>query len=252
MQDQVAKLVQFGVSATFLGSGQKDSGAAEGARQGRFSLVYVTPESARSFLTSMDSTMIGLVAIDESHCVSEWGHDFRPAYRGLAFIRELLPTVPIMALTASATPDVQTDVINQLKLNQINMFTARESFNRPNLFYEVRAKSDFAQDVIPLLNPKESNIIYVPTISEAESFALLLQKRGVKADFYTGDLDSSSRERVHEAFTNDKLNVVVATIAFGMGIDKPDVRKITHWGVTKTRMYLCHNAMLRYQFAETI
>jgi ATP-dependent DNA helicase RecQ len=241
MQDQVAKLTQFGVSATFLGSGQPSVTMSAEARQGKFSVVYVTPESAKSFLSSVDQSLLGLIAIDESHCVSEWGHDFRPAYRTLNFIRDLFSHVPIMALTASATHDVQVDIINQLKMDPSRAFIARESFNRSNLYYETRNKSDFLRDVLPLIK-SESSIIYTPTKKEAEMYAKMLQDCTISADFYTGDMDPASRERVHANFSDDKLSVVVATIAFGMGIDKPNVRTVIHWGVPKTgsllvRMY---------------
>jgi len=201
-------------------------------------LLYVAPESLTklntiSFLRQVE---ISFVAIDEAHCISEWGHDFRPDYRNLSgIINKIKENVPIIALTATATPKVQEDIMKNLKIQNAKVFKA--SFNRPNLFYEVRSKTDQVDvDIIRFIKKNEgkSGIIYCLSRKRVEQLAQILQVNKVNALPYHAGLDSKTRITNQDKFINEDCDVIVATIAFGMGIDKPDVRYVIHYDIPKS------------------
>lgn len=203
---------------------------------GRTKLLYVAPESLTKkenidFLTSVD---ISFFAIDEAHCISEWGHDFRPEYRRLREIFEKISNVPIIALTATATPKVQYDI--QKNLNMLDATVFKSSFNRDNLYYEIRPKRDVEKQIIRYIRSKEgkSGIIYCLSRKKVEEFAELLQVNGINALPYHAGLDATTRARHQDMFLMEEADVIVATIAFGMGIDKPDVRFVIHHDIPKS------------------
>ncbi len=238
MKDQVDALSQNGIPATFLNSSINPEEVADrtaGLRQGRYRLLYVAPERlmAAGFLRQLRDWDLGLIAIDEAHCISEWGHDFRPDYRALGTLREQCPEVPVLALTATATARVRDDVVAQLSLRDPVRIVA--SFNRPNLTYRVEPKKRPFDFVFSYLRerPGASGIIYCQARKTTESLAARLTAAGVKAVPYHGNLDAETRSRHQEAFLNDEVRVVCATIAFGMGIDKPSVRFVIHYDLPK-------------------
>lgn len=203
---------------------------------GKTKLLYVAPESLTKqenidFLTGVP---ISFFAIDEAHCISEWGHDFRPEYRRLREIFEKISTVPIIALTATATPKVQHDI--QKNLNMLDATIFKMSFNRDNLFYEVRPKRDVEKNIIRFIKerPGKSGIIYCLSRKKVEEIAELLQVNGINALAYHAGLDSAVRGRHQDMFLMEEAEVIVATIAFGMGIDKPDVRYVIHHDIPKS------------------
>lgn len=203
---------------------------------GKTKLLYVAPESLTKqenidFLTGVP---ISFFAIDEAHCISEWGHDFRPEYRRLREIFEKISTVPIIALTATATPKVQHDI--QKNLNMLDATIFKMSFNRDNLFYEVRPKRDVEKNIIRFIKERSgrSGIIYCLSRKKVEEIAELLQVNGINALAYHAGLDSSVRARHQDMFLMEEADVIVATIAFGMGIDKPDVRYVIHHDIPKS------------------
>ena len=254
MQDQCIKLNNLCNTnvATFLGSGQNDGSADARALRGEYLLVYLTPEKITSdgFLSAMASLHnrgggLSLVAVDEAHCVSEWGHDFRPAFRLLGKIRECaeLRSVPIMALTATAVPRVQEDICNSLRMHAPEK--AVSSFDRPNLRLEVFRKPKGGKAIAMTKLVKEmkerpldnSTIVYAPTTADVDSVAELLAaqlNRVCKVMPYHAKLSPSAREDAHKKFLSGEVQIIVATVAFGMGIDKPDTRRVIHWGSPKT------------------
>ena len=205
---------------------------------GTTKLLYVAPESlSKSETIAFFKTVtISFLAIDEAHCISEWGHDFRPEYRNLRIILEQLEQhVPIIALTATATPKVQEDIQKNLGITEAKVFKA--SFNRPNLYYEVRPKTaQVDSDIIRFIkqNEKKSGIIYCLSRKRVEELAKTLQVNGINALPYHAGLDSKSRVDHQDRFIKDDCEVIVATIAFGMGIDKPDVRFVIHHDIPKS------------------
>jgi ATP-dependent DNA helicase RecQ len=208
----------------------------EDVRSGRTKLLYVAPESLTKqenidFLTSVE---ISFFAIDEAHCISEWGHDFRPEYRRLREIFSAISNVPIIALTATATPKVQYDI--QKNLNMLDATIFKASFNRDNLFYEVLPKVDVEKRIIQFIKskPKQSGIIYCLSRKKVEEIAEILQVNGINALPYHAGLDAGSRVRHQDMFLMEDVDVIVATIAFGMGIDKPDVRFVIHHDIPKS------------------
>jgi ATP-dependent DNA helicase RecQ len=208
----------------------------EDIQDGKTKLLYVAPESLTKlenieFLTSVD---ISFFAIDEAHCISEWGHDFRPEYRRLREIFEKISNVPIIALTATATPKVQYDI--QKNLNMLDATVYKSSFNRDNLYYEIRPKRDVEKQIIRYIRSKEgkSGIIYCLSRKKVEEFAELLQVNGIDALPYHAGLDSVTRGKHQDMFLMEETQVIVATIAFGMGIDKPDVRFVIHHDIPKS------------------
>ena len=201
-------------------------------------LLYVAPESLikEEYANFLKTVPISFVAVDEAHCISEWGHDFRPEYRNIKTIIERLGSnIPIVALTATATPKVQEDILKNLGMLEANVF--KSSFNRPNLYYEVRPKTkNVDADIIRFVkqNPKKSGIIYCLSRKKVEDLAQTLQVNGISAVPYHAGLDAKTRAKHQDMFLMEEVDVVVATIAFGMGIDKPDVRFVIHHDIPKS------------------
>ncbi|HBI41078.1 MAG TPA: ATP-dependent DNA helicase RecQ, partial [Tenacibaculum sp.] len=200
-------------------------------------LLYVAPESLikEEYVEFLRAQKISFVAIDEAHCISEWGHDFRPEYRNLKNIIKQIDNVPIIGLTATATEKVQEDILKTLGMSDANVFKA--SFNRPNLFYEVRPKTkDIEKDIIKFIKQhlNKSGIIYCLSRKKVEEIAQVLQVNGVNAVPYHAGLDAKTRAKHQDMFLMEDCDVVVATIAFGMGIDKPDVRFVIHHDIPKS------------------
>jgi ATP-dependent DNA helicase RecQ len=238
MKDQVDALQAAGIPATFLNSSlnaDESRKRLRGLHNGEFRLLYVAPERLMlsGFLADLQKWNVGLFAIDEAHCISEWGHDFRPEYRQLARIRELFPSVPFMALTATATERVREDIVAHLKLRAPNRYVA--SFNRPNLTYRVIAKSKPFDQLFEFLRarPKESGIVYCLSRKGAESVAERLNENGIRAKPYHAGLTPKERGEHQELFLRDNVRVICATIAFGMGINKPNVRFVVHYDLPK-------------------
>ena len=203
---------------------------------GRTKLLYVAPESLTKeenveFLKSVE---ISFYAIDEAHCISEWGHDFRPEYRKIRPIVDIISRKPIIALTATATPKVQHDI--QKNLDILNASVYKSSFNRPNLYYEIRPKNNATKEIIKYIksNTGKSGIIYCLSRKKVEELAEALQVNGIKALAYHAGMDSANRSRNQDMFLMEDVDVIVATIAFGMGIDKPDVRYVIHYDIPKS------------------
>jgi len=200
-------------------------------------LLYVAPESLtkEEYVSFLQKGIISFVAIDEAHCISEWGHDFRPEYRNLRHIIKQLGEVPVIGLTATATPKVQEDILKNLDM--INAKTFKASFNRPNLFYEVRTKTkNIESDIIRFIKQHKgkSGIIYCLSRKKVEAIAEVLQVNGISAVPYHAGLDAKTRAKHQDMFLMEDVDVVVATIAFGMGIDKPDVRFVIHHDIPKS------------------
>jgi ATP-dependent DNA helicase RecQ len=238
MKDQVDALHAAGIPATFLNSSLaagESRPRLRGLHQGEFRLLYVAPERLMlsGFLEDLKKWNVNLFAVDEAHCISEWGHDFRPEYRQIATLRGLFPNVPMMALTATATLRVRADIVKQLHLQDPKVFVA--SFNRPNLTYRVAAKSGAYDQVLSFIRSRrgESGIIYVQARKTAESMASKLSADGVRALPYHAGLAGEERSRNQEAFLRDEARVICATIAFGMGINKPNVRYVIHYDLPK-------------------
>jgi len=199
-------------------------------------MLYVAPESLtkQENINFLSQVNISFFAIDEAHCISEWGHDFRPEYRRLREIFEKISHVPVIALTATATPKVQLDI--QKNLNMLDAVVFKDSFNRPNLYYEIRPKRQVEKEIIKYIKSKEgeSGIVYCLSRKKVEEIAELLQVNGIKALPYHAGLDADSRSKHQDMFLMEEVNVIVATIAFGMGIDKPDVRFVIHHDIPKS------------------
>ncbi len=205
--------------------------------EGVTKLLYVAPESLtkEEYVQFLKSVPLSFVAIDEAHCISEWGHDFRPEYRNLRSIIKQLGDVPVIGLTATATPKVQEDILKNLDMTDARTFKA--SFNRPNLYYEVRTKTkNIESDIIRFIkqNKGKSGIIYCLSRKKVEEIAQVLQVNGISAVAYHAGLDAKTRAKHQDMFLMEDVDVVVATIAFGMGIDKPDVRFVIHHDIPKS------------------
>ncbi len=238
MKDQVDGLQAAGIPATFLNSSLalgESRPRLRGLWAGEYKLLYVAPERLllSGFLEDLKQWNVHQWAIDEAHCVSEWGHDFRPEYRQLADVRDHFPGVPMMALTATATPRVRDDIVRQLKLRDPSVHVA--TFNRPNLTYRVVAKDGGYEQLLRLIRSKgwESGIVYAQSRKSCDSLAARLRLDGVSAVSYHAGLDPAERVRNQEQFLRDEVKVVCATIAFGMGIHKPNVRFIVHYDLPK-------------------
>jgi ATP-dependent DNA helicase RecQ len=238
MKDQVDALQASGVAATFLNStldAENARSRLRGLHRGEFRLLYAAPE--RLLLEGWEENLrrwnVTAIAIDEAHCVSEWGHDFRPEYRQLSRLRAALPEVPMMALTATATGRVREDIVRQLGLRDPEVFVA--SFNRPNLTYRVLPKDEPLKQVIAFVRQREadSGIIYCASRAATERVAEALAGRGFSARPYHAGLDPETRARHQEAFLRDETRIICATIAFGMGINKPNVRWVIHHDLPK-------------------
>jgi ATP-dependent DNA helicase RecQ len=233
MQDQVLALQQLGIRAAALHSGQDGQAATaawQALRQGGLDLVYLSPERllAGDCLARLAELPLALFAIDEAHCVSQWGHDFRPEYRQLAVLAERFPAVPRLALTATADPRTRSEIVERLALQDGRTFLA--SFDRPNIRYLLRDKEDGRRQLLDFLAERrgEAGIVYARSRSRVERFAADLAAAGHDALPYHAGMDSERRAAVLDRFRRDSGVIVVATIAFGMGIDKPDVRFVAH------------------------
>ena len=238
MKDQVDALQASGVAATFLNSSLAQGESRprlRGLHNGEYRLLYVAPERLllSGFLDDLKRWNVNLLAVDEAHCISEWGHDFRPEYRQLASLRPIFPNVPFMALTATATGRVREDIVGQLQLREPRCYVA--SFNRPNLTYRVISRSKGYDQTFEFIQrrPGESGIVYCQSRKSAESLAERLTLDGIKARPYHAGLDSSVRSQNQELFLRDEVRVICATIAFGMGINKPNVRFVIHHDLPK-------------------
>ena len=238
MQDQVMQLQQRGVHAAFLNSTLSNSeyvATMQRVKQGEVTLLYVAPETLMrpEILLMLDESNVACLAIDEAHCISQWGHAFRPEYRQLISVRERFETAVCVALTATATTRVREDIKQSLKIHKENEFIA--SFDRKNLFITIEPKVDLSKQTLEFLNAhrNESGIIYCQRKKQVESLSRELVEHGISALPYHADLDDETRKQNQEAFINGDTRVMVATIAFGMGIDKEDVRFILHAGLPK-------------------
>ena len=238
MKDQVDALRTSGIAATYLNSTldrQEAKARWRGLHRGRYRMLYVAPERLMldSFLEHALNWDIAQFAIDEAHCISEWGHDFRPEYRELKKLRKHLPDVPIMALTATATERVRADIIKELKLRDPRVYVA--SFNRPNLTYRVVPKTAPYEQLLAFIRsrPNDSGVIYCASRKSTESIAGNLKEDGITAKPYHAGLTNAERTKHQDAFLRDDVRVITATIAFGMGINKPNVRFVVHYDLPK-------------------
>ncbi|MEY2407538.1 MAG: ATP-dependent helicase RecQ [Verrucomicrobiota bacterium] len=238
MKDQVDALQASGVAATFLNSSLASGESRprlRGLHNGEYRLLYVAPERLLlpGFLDDLKRWNVNLIAVDEAHCISEWGHDFRPEYRQLATLRPLFPNVPLMALTATATGRVRQDIVAQLQLREPRCYVA--SFNRPNLTYRVVSRSKGYDQTFQFIQARarESGIVYCQSRKSAESLSERLTLDGVKARPYHAGLEVKVRNENQELFLRDEVHVICATIAFGMGINKPNVRFVIHHDLPK-------------------
>ncbi len=240
MKNQVDQLNGFNIDARFLNSTLSKAEITQvrnNTLKGKTKLLYVAPESLtkEENIKFLQEANISFVAVDEAHCISEWGHDFRPEYRRIKYIiSQLKEDVPIIALTATATPMVQLYIQRNLQMEEADLY--KSSFNRENLYYDVRPKTQIKKQLIKFIKQYsgKSGIIYCLSRKKVEEIAEFLQVNGIKAAPYHAGLDSNVRMRNQDAFLNEDVDVIVATIAFGMGIDKPDVRFVVHYNVPKS------------------
>jgi ATP-dependent DNA helicase RecQ len=239
MKDQVDALRVNGIPAAFVNSTlspEENEEVLTRASLGELKILYVAPErlATHRFRNFLNAARPSLIAIDEAHCISEWGHDFRPDYRNLKMLRSELPGVPVIALTATATEEVRRDIVDQLHLEGGGSFIS--SFNRPNLVYTVRPKQRAFDELLDLLGHHEnqSAIVYCFSRKETEDLAEDLSSNGIAALPYHAGLERTVRRTTQDRFIKDETSVIVATIAFGMGIDKPDVRLVVHYSLPKT------------------
>ena len=267
MKDQVDSLKANGISATYFNSSQ-----TEEEQQHVFDvivnkevrLVYVAPESLQLLQNILHQNYISCIAIDEAHCISSWGHDFRPSYKQLAFLKKSLPDVPVIALTATADKATQEDILEQLAIPNATRFIS--SFNRENIALEVRPANDRVQQITKFINrrPNESGIIYCLSRKATEQLAAKLSQSGIDARPYHAGLSFEERAETQESFIKDDVQIICATIAFGMGIDKSNVRWVIHYNMPKNiegyyqeigragRDGLPSNALLFHSYADVI
>lgn len=232
MKDQVDQLRSRGIKAAAIHSGMRREAlitTLDNCIFGRYKLLYVSPERLSSplFLSRLDALNVSLLVIDECHCISQWGYDFRPSYLNISKVREQLPNVPVLALTATATPEVAADVMKLLGFAKSNII--QRSFYRPQLSYSIRYCNDKEAMLLHILNRVPGTaIVYCRNRQQCKDLAMLLRKQGISADFFHAGLNHTERELRQNRWTNDDLRVIVSTNAFGMGIDKPDVRLVVH------------------------
>jgi len=238
MKDQVDGLEANGIHATYLNSSLNKTEARKRYAKlfaGEYAILYVAPERLMlsGFLDDLRQWKVTRFAVDEAHCISEWGHDFRPEYRQLSNLRRLFPDLPFMALTATATDRVRDDILGQLRLKNPKSFVA--SFNRPNLAYRIETKQAVAQQILRFIQSKpfESGIVYCYSRKATEALADRLRQNGIEALPYHAGLTPIKRAENQEAFIRDEIKVICATVAFGMGIDKPNVRYVIHQDMPK-------------------
>lgn len=239
MKNQVDQLIAYGVNARFLNSTLSKGEITrlkKDCMNNIVKLLYVAPESMNKEenIEFLKKVNVSFVAIDEAHCISEWGHDFRPEYRRIKSIIQQFGNLPIVALTATATPKVQLDIQKNLQMEDADVFMS--SFNRKNLYYEVRPKKETKKQLIHFMRQHKgkSGIVYCLSRKKVEEIAKLLQVNGFKAAPYHAGLEPEIREKNQDDFLNEETDIIVATIAFGMGIDKPDVRFVVHYDVPKS------------------
>src|SRR6267154_2820782 len=239
MKNQVDQMNAYGINARFLNSTLSKSEITKlkkDCMNGEVKMLYVAPESLNKEenILFLQKANVAFVAIDEAHCISEWGHDFRPEYRKIKTMIGQLGDMPVIALTATATPKVQIDIQKNLQMEDADVFVS--SFNRKNLYYEVRPKKETKKQLIGFLknNKGKSGIIYCLSRKKVEEIAQLINVNGIKAAPYHAGLDPDVRIRNQDNFLNEETDIIVATIAFGMGIDKPDVRFVVHYDVPKS------------------
>ncbi|CAN6461375.1 unnamed protein product [Victoria cruziana] len=252
IQDQVMGLTALGIPTNMLTSttskeDEKLIYKTLEKGEGPLKLLYVTPEKvskSKRFMSKLEKChhagRLSVISVDEAHCCSQWGHDFRPDYKNLAILKTQFPDVPMMALTATATQKVQADLIEMLRIPKCVKFVS--TVNRPNLFYKVKGKSSVGKvvidDIANFINQSypnnESGIIYCFSRKESEQVAKDLRQLGISADYYHADMDAHARERVHMLWSSNKIQVIVGTVAFGMGINKPDVRFVIHHSLSKS------------------
>ena len=239
MKDQVEQLHAAGVAALFLNStltAENYRANMDSVRCGEVKLLYLAPETLLTpcIFSLLDAAKVSLFTIDEAHCISEWGHDFRPEYRKLAEVRQRYPQAVCLALTATATARVRADIQSTLGFGRANEFVA--SFNRENLYIEVAQKTDPLRQTLRFLERfrDQSGIIYCFSRRQVDGLAADLQRQGYSVRPYHAGLDEGERKRNQEAFIRDDVQIVVATIAFGMGINKPNVRFVLHYDLPKS------------------
>lgn len=238
MKDQVENLKAKKIRGTAVYSGMTHHEievALENCLYGNYKFLYLSPErlNTEMFLNRLEKMKVNLLAIDESHCISQWGYDFRPSYLNIASIREIIPKVPVLAVTATATPEVVEDIQNQLKFKKKNVF--QKSFERKNLVYVVREIEDKYNYLLKrIINIKGTGIVYVRNRKETKAFSDFLVKNGISADYYHAGLDSGTRDIKQKQWKTGSTRIIVSTNAFGMGIDKPDVRFVAHLDIPET------------------
>jgi len=239
MKDQVDALQSMGISAIFLNSTLspiEQSAIMQNAESGEYKLLYIAPERLGNpnFIAWLKRINLSGIAVDEAHCISQWGHDFRPDYRNLQLFKSQFPHLPIIALTASATPKVQKDIVSCLRLEDVNIF--QSSFYRKNLSLQITPKRNMKHKIVDhcTKNKDDATIIYCYSRKETEEIAEMLQQEGVKAKAYHAGLPHETRSAVQDQFLKDDIQVVTATIAFGMGVDKPNIRTVIHTNFPKT------------------
>ncbi len=239
MKDQVDALRAKGIQAAYLNStltAFEMRQVENDARLGKLKLIYVSPErlGIPGFIDFLRTLNISLIAVDEAHCISDWGHDFRPEYRNIGALREQFPQIPMMALTATATPRVRSDIVNQLGLQKGRVF--QSSFNRPNLIYRVIEKKLAFKRLVREIRarPGQSVVVYAFSRKRVEKIAADLCTNKIPAAGYHAGMSTEARSKVQEGFMNGRTSVIVATIAFGMGIDKRDVRLVVHMDAPKS------------------
>jgi len=238
MKDQVESLRENGIKAAFLNSSlnsQEQQAIEDELYHNQIKLLYVSPEKlcSQGFMPLLQQSKISMIAVDEAHCISSWGHDFRPEYTQLAFLKRQFPNIPLIALTATADRLTRQDIVEQLKLHEPKVFVA--SFDRPNISLEVRPGQKRIEQILRFIKerPGQSGIIYCLSRKNTEEVAGKLLTNGIKADFYHAGLSPAQRDKVQEKFSKDTVPIVCATVAFGMGIDKSNVRWVIHYNLPK-------------------